>query len=67
MMESILEQQQAVCAVLSYDRKNWSKMSSDAEFTNIETTVAILGPLPIFTDALSGGKVGQYFCSPTTS
>ena len=56
MMERILEQQQAICAVLSNDRKNWSKMPSDAEFTNIEATVAILGPLSIFTDALSGEK-----------
>lgn len=56
MMERVLEQQQAICAVLSNDRKNWSKMPSDAEFTNIETTVAILGPLSIFTDALPGEK-----------
>ena len=56
MMEPIIEQQQAICAVVSNDRKNWLKMSSDAECTNIETTVAILGPLSIFTDALSGEK-----------
>ena len=56
MMERVLEQQQAICAILSNDRKNRSKMSSDVEFTNIETTVAILGPLSIFTDALSEEK-----------
>ena len=55
MMERIL-QQQAICVVLSNDRKNWSKMSSDAECTNIKTMVAILGPLSIFTGALSGEK-----------
>jgi len=31
-------------------------MPSGAEFTNIETVVAVLGPLSVFTDALSGGK-----------
>ena len=56
MMECVLEQQQAICAVLSNDWKNWSKMPGDAECTNIETTVAILGPLSIFTDALSRKK-----------
>lgn len=56
MMERILEQQQAICAVLSNDRKNWSKIPNDAEFTNLETAVAVLGPLSIFTDALSGEK-----------
>ena len=56
MMERILEQQQAICAVVSNVRKNWSKMPSDAEFTNIEITIAVLGSLSIFTDALSGEK-----------
>ena len=56
MMEHIVEQQQAVCAVLSNDRKNWSKMPNDAEFTNIEMTVAVLRPLSILKDALSGEK-----------
>ena len=36
--------------------RNWSKIPSDAEFTNIETTIAVLGPLSLFTDALSGEK-----------
>ena len=31
-------------------------VKGDTEFTNIETTVAILGPSSIFTDALSGEK-----------
>ena len=56
MMKHVLKQQQAICAVLSNDRKNRSKIPSDVEFTNIETTVAILGPLSIFTDALSEEK-----------
>jgi len=47
---------QAICVVLSNDRINWSKMPSDAEFTNIEITIAVLGSLSIFTDALSGEK-----------
>ena len=52
---SMLEQQQqAMCVVLSNDGKNWSKMHSDVEFTIVETTVAIFGPLSIFKDALSG-------------
>ena len=55
MMKCILEQQQqAICAVLSNDRKNWSKMPSDVEFTTIETVVAVLCPLSVFTDVLSG-------------
>ena len=56
MMERIVEQQQAVCAVLSNDRKNWLKMLNDGEFTNTETTVAVLRPMSIFADALSGEK-----------
>ena len=67
MMERVLEQQQAICAVLSNDRKNWSKMPSDAEFTNIETTVAILNPLSTFYRCIIWGKMGQYICSTTSS
>ena len=46
--------------VLLNDRKIWSKMPSDAEFTSIETVVAGVSPLSVFTDALSGENVSIF-------
>ena len=37
MVSRIVEQQQALSAVLAEDRKNWHKMPSDAEFSVLET------------------------------
>ena len=54
MVSRIIEQQQAVCAVLADDRKCWSKMPSEDEFTTLEDMVKVLEPLSYFTDALSG-------------
>ena len=54
MLARILEQQQAICAVLAEDRKNWHRMPSDHEFTTLEAMASVLGPLSTFTDALSG-------------
>ena len=56
MILRIIEQQQAVCAVLVDDCKNWSKMLTDQELNTIEIVAAILEPFSFLTDALSGEK-----------
>ena len=56
MISRILEQQQAVSAVLAEDRKNWHKMLTDEEFKVIEALSAVLEPFSYLTDALSGEK-----------
>ena len=56
MLARILEQQEAVCAVLAEDRKNWHLMPSDLEFTILEAVASVLKPLHVFTDALAGEK-----------
>ena len=56
MVSRIIEQQQAMCAVLASDHKHWHKMPSDAEFATLEAVCAVLEPLSNFTDALSGEK-----------
>ena len=56
MVSRIIEQQQAVCAVLVDDRKNWSKMLTDQELNTIEVVATILEPFSFLTDALSGEK-----------
>lgn len=54
MTERILEQQQAICAVLAEDRKNWYSMPSDQEISCLEAVATVLKPLSNFTDALTG-------------
>ena len=56
MVSSVVEQQQALSAVLAEDRKNWHRMPTDAEFSVLETIVDVLKPLSYLTDALSGEK-----------
>lgn len=56
MVSRIVEQQQALSAVLAEDRKNWCKMPSNAAFSVMETVVEVLKPLSYLTDALSGEK-----------
>ena len=56
MIARILEQQQAICAVLAEDRKNWHRMPTDNEFSTLEAVASVLEPLSHFTDALSGEK-----------
>ena len=56
MIARILEQQQAICAVLVEDRKNWYEMPSDHEFKFLEAVASVLRPLHIFTEALPGKK-----------
>ena len=56
MVSRIVEQQQAICAVLAEDRKDWHRMPSESEFTTLESLVEVLKPLSIFTDALFGEK-----------
>ena len=57
MLARILEQQQAICAVLAKDPKNWHRMPSDHDFTTLEAMSLVLKPLSTFTDALAGEKV----------
>lgn len=54
MISCIIEQQQAICAVLADDRKCWCKMPSDDKFATLEDMANVLEPLSYFTDALSG-------------
>ena len=56
MVSRIVEQQQALSAVLAEDRRNWHKMPSDTEFSVLGTIVDVLKPLSYLTDALSGEK-----------
>ena len=56
MIARLIEQQQAICAVLVEDRKNRYRMPSDSEFSTLEAVASVLGPLSVFTDALSGEK-----------
>ena len=56
MVSRIVEQQQAVSAVLAEDRKNWYRMPTDAEFSVLEGLVEVLKPLSYLTNALSGEK-----------
>ena len=56
MVARIIEQQQAICAVLAEDRKNWHRMPSDTDISVLETVYMVLKPLSTLTDALSGEK-----------
>ena len=54
MVSRIVEQQQAICAVLVEDRMDWHRMPSENEFSTLESLVEVLKPLSVFTDAFSG-------------
>jgi len=56
MISRILDQQQALSAVLAEDRKNWHRMPTDSELSILETLRDILKPLSFLTDALAGEK-----------
>ena len=56
MVCRIIEQQQAINAILLEDRKNWSKMLTDAQFTTLETIAEVLQNVSVLTDALAGEK-----------
>ena len=51
MVKRILEQQQALSAVLLEDRKSWCLMLSDADVTVLEKLVELLKHLSYLTDA----------------
>ena len=53
MISRILEQQQALSAVLAEDRKNWHRMMNDNELSVLETVSDILKPLSYLTKPLS--------------
>ena len=67
MIDRILEQQQAISAVLANDRKNWHHMPTDQEFSVLKTVVSVLKPLLVFIDALFGEKTPHHFCSASSS
>ena len=54
MIERILEQQQAVSAVLAEDHKSLHIMPTDTQFSVLEKLVKVLEPLHFLTDALVG-------------
>ena len=56
MISRILDQQEALSAVLAEDRKNWHRMPTDSELSILETIRDILKPLSFLTDALAGEK-----------
>ena len=56
MISRILEQQQALSAVLVEDRKNWHRMVTDSDLSVLETIADILKPLSYLTDALACEK-----------
>ena len=56
MVSRIVEQQQAICAVLAEDRKHRYKIPTDNKFSILEAIVKVFEPLSYFTDALSGEK-----------
>ena len=56
MISRIIEQQQAISAVLAEDCKNWHKLLTDEEFKVVEALSAVLEPFSYLTSALSGEK-----------
>ena len=56
MVSRILEQQQAIPAVIVDEQKYWHKMPNDIEFTTLEAVHDILKLLSTLTDTLAGKK-----------
>ena len=56
MVSRVLEQQQAICAVLAKARKNRHKMPTDSEFSILEAIAKVFKPLSYLTDTLPGEK-----------
>ena len=56
MIERIIEQQQAISAVLAEDRKYWYAMPTDEELNVLERVLEVLKNVYYLTDALSGEK-----------
>ena len=56
MMSRIIEQQQAISAVLAKDRKNWHKLLTDEEFRVIEALSSVLELFSYLTGSLSAVK-----------
>jgi len=69
MLERVVEQQQALCAVLlnSQDRTVRSFLPDEAEWSGIEESIVILKPFPLATTVLSGSSYGTIsIVSPLT-
>ena len=56
MITRVLEQQQALSAVLAEHRESWHLMPSNDDISVLEMVVEVLKPLSVLTDALSGEK-----------
>jgi len=56
MISHIIEQQQAISAVLSEDHTNWHKLLTHEGNWVIEELYTVIEPFPYLTDALSGEK-----------
>ena len=56
MISHIIEQQQAISAVLTEDHKNWHKFLTDEEFRVIEALSSVFEPFFYLTDAPSAEK-----------
>ena len=56
MMSRILEQQQAISAIMAGERKYWNKIHTDTEFTTLDALSDVLKPLSFLFNALAGEK-----------
>ena len=62
MIERILEQQTAICAVLMENRSDRSLLPSTDDFTVLEELVNVLRPIQQATELLSGSKYATVSC-----
>ena len=56
MVARLLEQQQAICAVLADDRKTWNNVSTDEEISTLEILKELLEKVFYLTNALAAEK-----------
>lgn len=62
MIERILEQQTAICAVLMENRSDRSLLPTSEEFTVLEELASVLKPIQQATELLSGSKYATVSC-----
>ena len=62
MIERILEQQTAICAVLMENRSDRSLLPSTDDFTVLEELVSVLRPIQQATELLIGSKYATVSC-----
>ena len=54
MVDCVIEQQQAISAMLTEDKRHWHTIPSDEELNVLETVVEVLKHVYYLTDALLG-------------